>query len=289
MINLAIKEGQSALEVRQLIRSGQLHIPTTGLADGYMQANLVILPKAYASDFQLFCERNPKSCPLLAVGRPGDPTLPDLGEIDIRTDVARYRIYRSGAHTKTVEDLSDVWRDDLVTFALGCSFSFESALLQAGIDVRHISANRNVPMYATNVPTAPAGPFAGSMVVSMRAFPAADAIQAILLSDRYPLAHGSPVHIGDPAQIGIKDIHRPEFGDPPIIGEGDVLAFWACGVTPQLALQQARPDLAITHEPGFMLVTDLPVDAGSKPRQTPIPDGPTASISASLPVSSEQS
>ncbi|TCN19307.1 putative hydro-lyase [Sinorhizobium americanum] len=263
--SVAAKASMSASEVRQMIREGSLRVPTTGFAEGFMQANLVILPERHASDFRLFCERNAKSCPLLGIGKPGDPGLPELGSIDIRTDVARYRVYRSGEHTETIASLSDIWRDDLVTFALGCSFSFESAILRAGIDIRHISANRNVAMYATNLPTNPAGPFAGSMVVSMRAFRPADAIQAIILSDRYPLAHGAPVHIGDPADIGIKDISRPDYGDPPVIEPGDILGFWACGVTPQLALQEAKLDLAITHEPGFMLVTDLPADLAGTP------------------------
>jgi uncharacterized protein YcsI (UPF0317 family) len=255
----------SAYDVRQKIRAGLLRVPTTGLAEGYMQANLVILPRDHAEDFKLFCERNPQPCPLLGMSKPGDPGMPGLGEIDIRTDVARYRIYRDGVHTETVEDLSAVWRDDLVTFALGCSFSFESAILQAGIDIRHISAKRNVPMYETNVPTVGAGPFTGCMVVSMRAFPPSDAIKAIVLSDRYPLAHGAPIHIGDPAMIGIRDILHPEFGDEPVIADGDMLGFWACGVTPQLALRNAKLDLAITHEPGYMLVTDLSAEAGAKP------------------------
>jgi uncharacterized protein YcsI (UPF0317 family) len=248
----------SADQVRSLIRHGKLRAPTTGYADGFMQANLAILPKHYADDFHDFCVRNPRSCPLVGVGKPGDPGLEGLGAIDIRTDVPRYRVYRDGVHTETVDNLVDVWRDDLVTFALGCSFSFESAIQQAGIEIRHIMANRNVPMYVTNIQTTAAGPFHGPMVVSMRAFKPADAIQAILLSERFPLAHGAPVHIGDPSTIGIRDINCPEFGDPPVIKEGDILGFWACGVTPQVALQTAKPDFAITHEPGYMLVTDLP-------------------------------
>ncbi|WP_373562002.1 putative hydro-lyase [Burkholderia cenocepacia] len=253
----------SADQVRLLIRDGKLRAPTTGYADGFMQANLAILPKMYADDFREFCRINPKSCPLVGVGQPGNPGLDGLGAIDIRTDVPRYRVYRNGVHTDTVDDLVDLWRDDLVTFALGCSFSFESAILQAGIDIRHISANRNVPMYVTNIQTTAAGPFRGPMVVSMRAFKPADAIQAIVLSERFPLAHGAPVHIGDPATIGIRDVTRPEFGDPPVIEAGDILGFWACGVTPQMALQAAKPDFAITHEPGYMLVTDLPANAAA--------------------------
>ncbi|MDR6958345.1 putative hydro-lyase [Pseudomonas alvandae] len=252
---------KSAQEVRQMIRDGQLRGPTSGYADGYMQANLMILPAQYAADFKGFCDKNPKSCPLVAMGRPGDPSLPLAGDIDIRTDVARYRVYRQGVHIDTVDNLLSIWRDDLVIFALGCSFSFENAILNAGIEIRHITAKRNVPMYKTNLPTVQNGPFKGNMVVSMRAFSPSDLVQAILLSSRFPLAHGAPVHIGNPEEIGIKDIYQPDFGDVPIIQEGDILGFWACGVTPQMAIQQANVDIAITHEPGYMLVTDLPADA----------------------------
>lgn len=244
-------------EVRTMIRNGALSMPTTGFSAGFMQGNLAILPEAYASDFLRYCVRNPKSCPVIGVGEPGDPSLPDLGDIDIRTDIARYRVFRDGEFEREVDDLNGVWRDDLVTFVLGCSFSFESALLRAGIDLPHIAAGRNVPMYVTNIETRAAGPFAGPLVVSMRPFSAADTIQAVILSERYPLAHGAPVHIGDPASIGIADLGKPDFGDAPILADGQVPAFWACGVTPQMAIRHARPDLAITHKPGFMLVTDM--------------------------------
>ncbi len=244
-------------EVRRLIRSGELSVPTSGFSAGYMQGNLAILPESHAGDFMRYCFRNPKSCPVLAIGEPGDPALPSLGDIDIRTDIARYRIFHNGVADGEVTDLNAVWRDDLVTFVLGCSFSFESALIRAGITVPHIAAEQNAPMYVTNIQTRPAGPFGGPLVVSMRAFSPADAIQAIVLSERYPLAHGAPVHIGDPARIGIADIHTPDFGDKPLIGEDQVPVFWACGVTPQMAIGVAKPDLAITHKPGFMLVTDM--------------------------------
>ncbi|MEN8503569.1 MULTISPECIES: putative hydro-lyase [Paraburkholderia] len=256
-----------ATEVRRMIRRGELPVPTTGFADGYMQANLAILPESYAADFRTYCLSNPKSCPLVGVGKPGQPGLPGLGEIDIRMDVARYRVYRNGVHTDTVHNLDGLWREDLVTFALGCSFSFESAILKAGIDIHHISGGRNVPMYVTNIETNAVGRFKGPMVVSMRSFRPKDLIQAIVLSQAFPLAHGAPVHIGDPAEIGIRDIHNPDFGDPPVIAEGDIPGFWACGVTPQMAIRQAKPDLAITHEPGYMLVTDLPANASSVPQQ----------------------
>ncbi len=250
-----------AQALRRRIRSGEIAGQTSGLGAGLLQANLAILPAALAGDFLLYCTRNPKPCPLLGVSDPGDPALPGLGrDIDIRRDVPRYRLFRDGELAGTPTDLSEVWRDDLVTFAIGCSFSFEDALTRAGVPVRNVLAGRNVPMYATSIPTAEAGPFGGPLVVSMRSSSPADAIRATILSDRYPLAHGAPVHLGDPAAIGIADLTAPDFGDPPVIEAGDIPVFWACGVTPQLAIRRARPDLAVTHDPGHMLITDLPAD-----------------------------
>lgn len=247
--------------VRLACRDGSWNAPTSGLAPAYQQGNLVILPKESADDFLRYCVRNPKPAPILGVSEPGGTGLPALGrDIEIRTDVVRYRIFRDGALAETVEDLHAVWRDDFVTFVLGCSFSFEHALLRAGVPVRHIAAGRNVPMYETNIETVAAGPFSGPMVVSMRPFSPEHAIAAITLSARMPQAHGAPVHFGDPAAIGIRDIAAPEYGDPPDTRPGDVPVFWACGVTPQLAIRTARPEIAITHEPGHMLVTDLPAD-----------------------------
>lgn len=247
--------------VRLACRDGSWRAPTSGLAPGFQQGNLVILPKDAAGDFLRYCVRNPKPAPILGVSEPGETALPALGrDIDIRTDVVRYRIFRDGELAETVDDLNAVWRDDFVTFVLGCSFSFEDALLRAGVPVRHIAAGRNVSMYQTNIATVAAGPFSGPMVVSMRPFSPEHAIAAITLSARMPQAHGAPVHFGDPAAIGIRDIAAPEFGDPPDMQPGDIPVFWACGVTPQLAIRSARPEIAITHEPGHMLVTDLPAD-----------------------------
>jgi len=248
--------------VRRDIRAGRHTGPTAGLAPGYLQGNLAILPKQYAADFLLFCQRNPKPCPLIGVSEPGSAHLPDLAEdLDIRTDVPAYRLFRNGQRGEMVHDITDVWRDDLVAFVLGCSFSFEEALMAAGIPVRHIAGGRNVPMFKTSISTVPAGNFKGPLVVSMRMFRPSDAIQAILLSDRFRLAHGAPVHIGDPAAIGISDIYQPDFGDPPIGEDGDIPVFWACGVTPQLALRESGVEFAITHEPGHMLITDIPAAA----------------------------
>lgn len=248
--------------LRLAIRAGRHQTSTTGCAPGYLQGNLAILPQAFATDFQRFCQLNPKSCPLIGFSEPGSPYLPDLGaDLDIRTDLSGYRVFTGGTDYDCVDNLSDVWRDDLVTFAIGCSFSFETAVERAGMPLRHIDAGRNVPMYVTNLATRAAGPFHGPTVVSMRSFAPADAIKAIIISERLRLAHGAPVHIGDPEQIGIQDLAKPDFGDAPVIPDGDIPVFWACGVTPQMAIRNARPDLAITHEPGHMLVTDLPAEA----------------------------
>jgi uncharacterized protein YcsI (UPF0317 family) len=244
--------------VRQAIRAGRHRCHTAGLAPGYVQGNVCILPREYADDFRAFCERNPKPCPLLAVSRPGDPRLPALGEdLDIRTDVPRYRVFTNGVLEKEVEDLKKLWREDLVTFVLGCSFSFEEALLKAGLRLRYVEQGRNVPMYRTNVETTPAGPFRGKLVVSMRPFRPADAIRAIEITSRYPRVHGSPVHMGFPERIGITDLARPWAGDPTEVREGELPLFWACGITPQSVVLDAKPSLCITHSPGHMLVTDL--------------------------------
>lgn len=245
-------------QVRQAIRAGQWSGHTSGLAPGFVQGNVVILPAALADDFLRYCMMNPKPCPLLAVSQPGDPRLPRLGEdLDIRTDVPRYRVWKNGELAAEVEDISDLWRDDLVTFVIGCSFSFEQPLLDAGIPLRHIAEGRNVAMYCTDIETAPAGVFHGPMVVSMRPMTPADAIRAVQITARVPAVHGAPVHLGDPALIGIADLQKPDFGDPVAILPGEMPVYWACGVTPQAAVMAARPDFCITHSPGAMLVTDL--------------------------------
>ena len=244
---------------RRRIRDGAHRGHTAGIAPGFLQGNLAVVPAHAAPDFLLYCHRNPKPCPLIGVSEPGDPRVPRLGEdLDIRTDVPAYRVFRDGGPGELVPDLQRAWRDDLVAFVLGCSFSFEDALAAAGIPVRHVDAGRNVPMYRTGIDTRAAGPFAGPLVVTLRAFRPADAIRAITLSERFRLAHGAPVHIGDPAAIGIEDLAAPDFGDPPVIEPDDVLVYWACGVTPQLALRGAGLDLVAVHEPGHMLVTDVP-------------------------------
>jgi len=249
---------ESARQARMDARSGKLTGPTANLAPGHVQANLAILPRALAADFLHFCQRNPKPCPLLAMSEPGDPALPELGyDIDIRTDIPRYRVWQNGELVAEPADVRDIWRDDLVSFLIGCSFSFEEAMLDNGLPVRHIEQGCNVPMYRTSIPTHAAGVFGGPLVVSMRPLKAADAIRAIQVTSRFPSVHGAPVHLGDPALIGIADINRPDYGDPVEIREGEMPVFWACGVTPQSVVAAVRPEFCITHAPGHMLVTDL--------------------------------
>ena len=245
-------------DVRRAIRAGRHRRNTAGLARGYVQGNVCILPREYAEDFRAFCEANPKPCPLLATSAPGDPRLPELGEdLDIRTDVPRYRLFLNGVQSDEVSDLRDLWRGDLVTFVLGCSFSFEEALMQAGLRLRYVEQGTNVPMYRTSVDTVPAGPFRGKLVVSMRPFKPADAIRAIEITSRYPRVHGAPIHLGFPELIGIENLEQPWAGDPTEVRGGELPVFWACGITPQSVVLEARPSLCITHSPGHMLVTDL--------------------------------
>ena len=248
--------------VRAAIRSGAYRAHTAGLGAGYLQANLAILPEAHALDFMRFCQRNPKPCPLTGVSDTGDPIMRTMGrDIDIRTDVPAFNIYRDGLLAGETTDITDIWRDDLVVFALGCSFTFEHALGRAGIPVWNVEHDRTVPMFRSSIETVPAGPFRGKMAVSMRPIPKARVDEAIAISRRYPLAHGAPVHVGDPAAIGIADIARPDWGHAAPVGPDEVPVFWACGVTPQIALEAARLPLCITHKPGHMLITDIAEDA----------------------------
>jgi uncharacterized protein YcsI (UPF0317 family) len=247
----------TGLAARLAIRRRDHIGPTSGIAPGFVQANLAILPRSMADDFLRFCQLNPKPCPLIGVAAPGDWRIPELAEdLDIRTDLPRYRVWRDGALVEEPTNLLRWWRDDLVTFAIGCSFSFEQALLEAGIEVRHISCNCNVPMYRTSIATVPAGRFHGPLVVSMRPLKPTDAIRAIEITSRYPLVHGAPVHIGKPELIGIADLAAPDYGDAVPIGDDEIPVFWACGVTPQSVIAVARPEFCITHYPGAMLVTD---------------------------------
>jgi len=244
--------------LREAIRQGSFDGHTAGYARGRVQGNVVILPKHSAFDFLTYCQRNPKPCPLLAVSSPGDPSLPELGkDLDIRKDVPRYRVFREGTLVDEPTDISAIWRDDLVTFVFGCSFSFEEALMEAGVPVRHLEKGTNVSMFRTSIMTKPAGPFYGELVVTMRPMPAAAAIRAVQITSRYQFAHGAPVHLGDPSEIGIQDLAHPDWGDPVEIRSGEIPVFWACGVTTQAAIANAGPELTITHKPGSMLITDL--------------------------------
>jgi len=255
MIDLRTATGA---EVRRACRSGELAAPTPGLAMGYVQANLVMLPRDWAFDFLLFCQRNPKPCPLLDVTEPGsaEPTAVAPGA-DLRTDLPGYRVWRNGELAEEPNDVIAHWRDDFVSFVIGCSFTFENALLAAGLPVRHIEQGVNVPMYQTSIACRSAGRFHGPMVVSMRPMIPSHAVRAAQICSRFGRAHGSPVHLGEPAAIGIANIDRPDFGDRVDIRPGELPVFWACGVTPQAVLMQAKPPFAITHQPGFMFVTDL--------------------------------
>jgi len=251
--------GQTPKEIRQAIRQGRFAAPTAGLALGYVQANLVILPQAQAYDFLVFCQRNPKPCPLIEVTDPGNPEPAGVAAgADLRTDVPRYRIYRDGRLEAEVTDITRQWREDFVAFLLGCSFTFEGAMLQAGLPLRHVEEHRNVAMYRTSLACRPAGIFRGPMVVSMRPIPTPLVPRAVTVTARYPMAHGAPVHIGDPGAIGIADLGKPDWGDLPTILPGEEPVFWACGVTPQAVALEAKPPLAITHAPGHMFITDLP-------------------------------
>lgn len=249
-------------ELRAAIRSGAYRSHTAGLGQGFLQANLVILPAAHALDFMRYCQRNPKPCPMTGVSDTGNPVMFTMGrDIDIRTDVPAYNIYREGRLAGETTDITDLWQDDLVVFALGCSFTFEHALETAGFRLWHIDNNTTVPMFRSNIDTVPSGPFSGKMVVSMRAVPEERVGEVRDISRRFPLAHGGPVWWGDPAEIGIADIASPDWGDPAPVNPGEVPVFWACGVTPQVAIEAAKVPFCITHKPGHMLVTDIPEDA----------------------------
>lgn len=245
-------------DIRQKARTGELNTPTPGLAMGFVQANLVAVPRELAFDFLLFCQRNPKPCPVLDVTEPGLPYPSIVAQgADLRTDVPKYRVFQNGQLADEPTDLHRWWRDDLVGFLIGCSFTFESALVNAEVPVRHLELGCNVPMYRTNIACRPAGAFLGPMVVSMRPLLPDDVIKAVQICSRYPRAHGAPIHFGDPEVIGIRDINRPDFGDPVEIRRGEIPVFWACGVTPQAVAMEVKPPLLITHKPGHMFLTDL--------------------------------
>lgn len=245
-------------EVKKLIREGKIDFQTSGMCAGYAQANLCILPKDYAFDFLLFCMRNPKPCPILEVGDVGSREFKAMAsEGDVCMDFPKYRIWKNGVLEKEVTDISEYWQDDFVYFLIGCSFSFESEMLEADIPVRHIEENVNVPMFNTNIELASAGAFHGNMVVSMRPIPNDLVVKAVEVTAAMPKVHGAPIQIGNPEAIGILDVNHPDYGDSVTINEGEVPVFWPCGVTPQNAVMQTKPPIAITHAPGHMFITDV--------------------------------
>jgi uncharacterized protein YcsI (UPF0317 family) len=257
MIEKTRMEDLTLEEAREKIRAGEYTGPTGGLASGHAQTNMAILPEEYAFDFLKFCVRNPRPCPVLEVTDAGSPTpLMMASGADLRTDVPRYRVYEEGQLIDEPTDISAYWRDDLVSFLLGCSFTFEKALLDAGLRLAHQEQGRNVPMYTTGRQCVPSGPFSGPMVVSMRPYTAEEVPLAVSVTAHYPMMHGAPVHVGDPDALGIRDIDDPEFGDPISIKEDEIPVFWACGVTPQAVAMDVRPPLMITHSPGHMFITD---------------------------------
>ncbi|MEN6565074.1 MAG: putative hydro-lyase [Veillonellales bacterium] len=244
--------------IRAAIRRGEWVHPTAGMAPGFAQANMAILPKELAFEFLLFCQRNPKPCPILDVTDLGSPVPKRIApDADIRTDLPKYRIYRYGELSEEVTDIVEYWRDDMVAFLIGCSFTFEHSLLRNSIPIRHIEESCNAAMYKTNIPCVPAGRFQGPLVVSMRPVPEKDVVRAVQVTSRFPSVHGAPVHVGNPSGIGIKDLSQPDFGDRVTVKDGEVPIFWACGVTPQAVAMEVKPDIMITHAPGYMFITDV--------------------------------
>jgi len=255
---MTLETETTARSIRAACRSGAFSGPTAGKADGFAQANLVILPKDWADEFLLFCQRNPKPCPLLEVLDVGSPVAQQTApEADLRSDLPKYRLWQHGELVAEPVDISDVWQEDFVSFLIGCSFTFESALLRAGVPVRHIEEGVNVPMYRTNIACQAAGRFHGPLVVSMRPLKPADVVRAVQMTSRYPAVHGAPVHLGFPEQIGIGELSQPDFGDAVPVQPGELPVFWACGVTPQAVVMAAKPPLCVTHSPGCMFVTDV--------------------------------
>ncbi|WP_299665827.1 putative hydro-lyase [uncultured Ruegeria sp.] len=265
--------GADAEIVKQAIRRNEYSGHTAGLCPGLLQCNLVILPEAQADDFQSFCEANPIPCPLVARSNPGDVAIDRLGpEIDLRTELPLYRIYRNGVASGDCQDVKWLWRDDFVSFAIGCSFTFEKALENAGIEMRHVTQNVTVPMFKTSLPTVEVGPFGGPTVVSMRPIKSKDVAHVREICAAYPLAHGEPIHVGDPERIGITDIKNPDWGLPVTIRDDEVPVLWGCGVTSQIAISHAPPDLCITHAPGAMLITTINELANSEGKTAELPE-----------------
>lgn len=245
------------LILSEKIRNGEFTSNTSGLCPGFIQGNVVILPQLYAADFKKFCDLNPQYCPLICISQPGEYSLHELGnDIDIRTDVPAYNIFRDGELVETSLNIKKFWQSDMVSFVLGCSFSFEEALMESGLKIRNIEDGTNVSMYKTKLEAYSTKYFFGNYVVSMRPFKVGDISKVIEITSKYPKAHGAPVHVGEPSEIGITDLSKPDFGNPVEIKEDEVPVFWACGVTPQVAINNAKLPLVITHVPGKMLITE---------------------------------
>lgn len=259
-MSIALAENrEAAVAARAGYRQG-LVAPTSGVAPGFTQANMIVLPKDWAFDFLLYAQRNPKACPVLDVGDPGSHTTILASGADLRTDLPLYRVWRNGKLAEETPDATKTWSEcpDPVSFLIGCSFTFETPMAEAGIEIRHITDGSNVPMYLTDRPCRSAGRLRGNMVVSMRPIPAGRVADAVTISGRFPAVHGSPVHVGEPELIGIHDLSKPDFGEPVRIEPGEVPVFWACGVTPQAAVMASGVPFAITHAPGHMFITDVP-------------------------------
>ena len=254
-------------QLRKLIKSEKFKGQTSGLAKNFLQTNLIMLDKSYALDFMIFCQRNPKSCPLVGVTNVGDPFFRTLGKnIDVRSDVPSYNIYKNGELYKLTNNISDLWSEQLIAFAIGCSFTFEHSLIQNGFKIDHIESNKIVPMYKSNIKNKVSGPFKNTMVVSMRIFKKSQVNEVINICQSFHWAHGKPVHVGDPSKIGINEINNPDWGDKPrLLLEDEVNVFWACGVTPQNAILNSDIPFCISHTPDHMLITDIKEDA-----ETPI-------------------
>lgn len=255
--NIEPYKNMSPLEIRRRIRNNEFNMPTSGMCQGYAQANLVILPNEYAQYFREYTENNPYACPVLEILE-GTPQTKDMAaEGDITTDICEYYIYRNGVREEVVNNISHLWQEDFVGFLLGCSFSFEEALINAGIEMRHLTQKCFVPMFKTNIPTVKAGPFEGPLVCTMRPMMPEKAELAYEITAKCPFVHGAPIHIGDPGAIGIEDVMHPDYGDAVEIREGEVPVFWPCGVTPQAAIENAKLPLVLTHSPGHMFITDI--------------------------------
>lgn len=260
-MKVMVNEHNNESELQQLrnaIRSNQFTAPTSGLMPGLVQGNVAILPAKQAEEFIEFCRINSKPCPIIAYSKPGDPSLPNLGEnLDIRIDVPEYHIFKNGEFVEATHDIKDYWQEDSVAIVLGCSYSFEEALISSGYPIRNIDAGVNVSMYDTNIPTTPTENFSGNTVVSMRPFKRKDIDPVCEITARFSKTHGAPLYIGDPAVIGIKDINTPDYGEAVTINDDEIPVFWGCGVTSQRILREAKLPLLITHAPGKMLIADV--------------------------------